>query len=134
MDEDLTVLKPNGGDLVVDFLEKVEIGREKVSDDDTNLLTVTGCAILPLSTMDEGRCFVVETVQTIGRLIDMCIILRHKLPSHLRWYDIIMRGVTVGRSGIRHDGVEYAEEVRLERKIGIIAHTDESKDGVREEI
>jgi hypothetical protein len=97
VDEDLAVLKPNGGDLGVNFL-----------------LTVTGCAIFSLGTMDEGRCFVVETVQTMGRLIHVCIILRHKLPSHFRWDDIIMRritvgrGVTVGRSGIRHNGVEYA--------------------------
>jgi hypothetical protein len=57
--------------------------------------------------MDEGRIFVVETVQTMGRLIDVCIVLRHKLPAHFRWDDMIMRRVTVGRSGIRHDGVEY---------------------------
>jgi len=75
---------------------------------DTNLLTVTGCAIFSLRTMDEGRCFVVETVQTVRRLIDMRIVLRYKLPSHFGWDDIILRGVTVGRSGIRHDGIEYA--------------------------
>jgi len=89
MDEDLAVLKPNGGDLVVNLL-----------------LTETGCAIFSLRPMDEGRCFVVETMQTMRRLIHVCIILRHKLPPHFRWDDII-RGVTVGRSGIRHDGVEY---------------------------
>jgi len=88
MDEDLAVLKPNGGDLVVNVL-----------------LAETGCAIFSLSTMDEGRIFVVETVQTMGRLIDVCIVLRHKLPSHFRWDDTIMRRrITVGRSGIRHDG------------------------------
>ena len=83
--------------------------------------------------MDEGRCFVVETVQTMGRLIHVCIILRHKLPSHFRWDDIIMRGitvgrgVTVGRSGIRHNGVEYATGVRLGSRFGVGAHTDECK-------
>jgi hypothetical protein len=66
--------------------------------------------------MDEGGCFVIETVQTIRRLIHVCIILRHKLPSHFRGDDIIMRRVTVGRSGIRHNGVEYATEVRPARE------------------
>jgi hypothetical protein len=97
MDEDLAVLKPYGGDFVVDFL-----------------LAVTGCTIFSLSTMDEGGCFVIETVQTIGRLIHVCIILRHKLPSHFRGDDIIMRRVTVGRSGIRHNGVEYAKVQKTE--------------------
>jgi hypothetical protein len=67
--------------------------------------------------MDEGRIFVVETVQTMGRLIDVCIVLRHKLPSHFRWDDTIRRRrITVGRSGIRHDGgrVSTSGEVRLE--------------------
>jgi len=78
--------------------------------------------------MDEGGCFVVETVQTIGRLIHVCIILRHKLPSHFRWDDIIMRRVTVGRSGIRHNGVEYATEVREGAdSFGEGAHTEECK-------
>jgi hypothetical protein len=74
--------------------------------------------------MDEGGCFVIETVQTIGRLIHECIILRHKLPSHFRWDDIIMRRVTVGRSGIRHNGVEYATEVRPRRGFWARAHTE----------
>jgi hypothetical protein len=114
-------------------LKKVETTPQKRSSDDTNLLTVTGCAIFSLGTMDEGRCFVVETVQTMGRLIHVCIILRHKLPSHFRWDDIIMRritvgrGVTVGRSGIRHNGVEYATGVRLENRFGAGAHTDECR-------
>jgi hypothetical protein len=77
--------------------------------------------------MDEGGCFVVETVQTIGRLIHVCIILRHKLPSHFRWDDIIMRRVTVGRSGIRHDGVEYATEVRPGRRFEAGTHTEKCK-------
>ena len=112
MDEDLAVLKPYRGNLVVDFLKKGKKARQKCSSEGTNLLAVTGCAIFSLSTMDEGGCFVIETVQTIRRLIHVCIILRHKLPSHFRWDDIIMRRVTVGRSGIRHNGVEYATEVR----------------------
>ena len=77
--------------------------------------------------MDEGGCFVIETVQTIGRLIHVCIILRHKLPSHFRWDDIIMRRVTVGRSGIRHNGVEYATEVRPGRRFGAGTHTEKCK-------
>jgi hypothetical protein len=77
--------------------------------------------------MDEGGCFVIETVQTIGRLIHVCIILRHKLPSHFRWDDIIMRRVTVGRSGIRHNGVEYATEVRPGRRFGAGGHTEKCK-------
>jgi hypothetical protein len=77
--------------------------------------------------MDEGGCFVIETVQTIGRLIHVCIILRHKLPSHFRWDDIIMRRVTVGRSGIRHNGVEYATEVRPGRIFWVRAHTEKCK-------
>jgi hypothetical protein len=99
--------------------------------EDTNLLTETGCAIFSLRPMDEGRCFVVETMQTIGRLIHVCIVLGHKLPPHFRWDDII-RGVTVGRSGIRHDGVEYAVGVRLENKIEVDGHTDECKKTVVE--
>lgn len=71
--------------------------------------------------MNEGRRFVVETVQPLGRLIDMCIVLRHKLPAHFRWDDIITRRVTAGRSGIRHDGVEYIlmGEVRVKRDFGV---------------
>lgn len=66
--------------------------------------------------MNEGGRFVVETVQTLGRLIHMCIVLRHKLPAHFRWDDVITRRVTAGRSGIRHDGVEYKlAEVRVAR-------------------
>jgi hypothetical protein len=77
--------------------------------------------------MDEGGCFVIETVQTIGRLIHVCIILRHKLPSHFRWDDIIMRRVASGRSGIRHNGVEYATEVRPGRRFWVGAHTEKCK-------
>ena len=84
--------------------------KDKNMSGDTNLLTVTGRAIFSLSTMDEGRRFVVETVQTMGRLIHMCIVLRHKLPAHFRWDDMITRGVTAGRSGIRHDeGRDYTK-------------------------
>jgi len=104
--------------------KKDKRARQKRSSEDTNLLAVTGCAIFSLSTMDEGGCFVIETVQTIGRLIHVCIILRHKLPSHFRWDDIIMRRVTVGRSGIRHNGVEYATEVRPGRRFWAGAHTE----------
>jgi hypothetical protein len=43
-----------------------------------------------------------------------------------------MRGVTVGRSGIRHNGVEYATEVRLGSRLGAGAHTDECKKRVAE--
>jgi hypothetical protein len=74
--------------------------------------------------MNEGRSFVVETVETVRRLIHMCIILRNKLPSYFRWDDIIMRRVIVGRSGIRHDGVKYAAEVRRESRVRVNGHTD----------
>ena len=38
-----------------------------------------------------------------------------------------MRRVTVGRSGIRHNGVEYATEVRPRRRIWVGAHTEKCK-------
>jgi hypothetical protein len=49
VDEDLAVFKPNRGYLVVNFL-----------------LTVTGLAVFAFRTMNERRCFVVETVETVG--------------------------------------------------------------------
>jgi len=85
--------------------------------------------------MNEGRVFVVETVETLGRLIHICIVLGHKLPAHFRWDDSITRRVTAGRSGIRHDGVEYilVGEVRVRGVLGSGGHTDECKNGGREE-
>jgi orotate phosphoribosyltransferase-like protein len=87
VDEDLAVFKPNRGYLVMYIL-----------------LTETGCAIFAFSTVNERRCFVVETVESLRRLIHECIILRNKLPTHFGWVDIIMRRIVVGRNGIRHDG------------------------------
>ena len=85
--------------------------------------------------MDEGRRFVVETVQTMGRLIDMCIVLRDKLPAHFRWDDMITRRVTAGRSGIRHDegrvyterGGQTGEGAGDEKVIPMIAKTEVKK-------
>lgn len=114
--------------------------KDKNLNEDTNLLTVTGRAIFSLSAMDEGRRFVVETVQTMGRLIHMCIVLRHKLPAHFRWDDMITRGVTAGRSGIRHDeGRVYTMRGGQTGggTGGREGHTDECKTGgrrMREEI
>jgi hypothetical protein len=105
--------------------------RDKDLNEDTNLLTVTGRAVFSLSTMDEGRRFVVETVQTMGRLIHMCIVLRHKLPPHFRWDDMITRGVTAGRSGIRHDeGRVYTRRGGQTRgNWWQEGHTDDCKNG-----
>ena len=110
--------------------------KDKNTSEDTNLLTVTGCAIFSLSTVDEGRRFVVETVQTMGRLIHICIVLRHKLPAHFRWDDMITRGVTAGRSGIRHDeGRVYTGRGGQTGRgnWGREGHTDECKNGGKEE-
>lgn len=59
------------------------------------LLTVAWLTILTLRAMNEGRGFCVETVQTIGLLVDKSIILRNKLPSDFRRDDR-------GGGGIRH--------------------------------
>jgi hypothetical protein len=108
MDEDLTVLKPNGGNLVVNLLlKRVEAGGQNRSIENINLLTVTGSAIFSLSAMNEGRCFGVETVQLLRRLLHICIVLRHKLPGHFRWDNIVLRKVSPGTRSIRHDGVGY---------------------------
>ena len=77
--------------------------------------------------MNEGRIFVVETVETMGRLIHVCIILRHKLPSHFRWDDIITTRVTVGRSGIRHNGGRVCYGGQTKEDIQGKSHTDECK-------
>ena len=67
MDEDLAVFKPNRGYFVVYLLRKGESDRKKRTlDDETDLLTVTGGAIFAFSTMNERRCFVVETVEAVG--------------------------------------------------------------------
>jgi hypothetical protein len=50
----------------------------------TNLLAVTGHNIFALRPMDKGRCFCVETMQTVGMLVDERVILWHELPSDLR--------------------------------------------------
>jgi len=116
MDEDLAVLKPNGGDLVMNLLlRKVEAGGQRRSVKDINLLTVTGQAgISSLNTMNEGRRYFVETVQPLGRLIHICIVLRDKLPGHVGWGDIITRRAASGRSGIRHEvGYILVREVRV---------------------
>ena len=83
--------------------------------------------------MDEGRCFVVEAMQTVRRLIDMCIVLRHELPPHFGWDDIFRRGIVVGRSGIRHDGIEYWLREGSEREEGILwgkKHTERVQKGL----
>ena len=110
MDEDLTVLKPNGGNLVVNLLlKRVEAGGQNHSIENINPLTVTrpNAIFFSLSTTNEGRCFGVETVQLLRRLIHICIVLRHKLPGHFRWDNIVLRKVSPGTRSIRHDGVGY---------------------------
>lgn len=47
----------------------------------THLLAVTRFAVLPLSSMNKSRGFSVETVQTIGLLIDESVVLRNELPA-----------------------------------------------------
>ena len=67
MDEDLAVFEPNRGYLVVYFLsKKLRLVEKKSLGDETDLLTVTGGAIFAFSTVNERRCFVVETVETVG--------------------------------------------------------------------
>jgi len=67
VNEDLAVFKPNRGDLVVYFLvEKFRLVEKRSLNNETDLLTVTGSAIFAFSTVNERRCFVVETVETMG--------------------------------------------------------------------
>lgn len=65
-------------------------------------LTVTRFAILAFSAVNEGRAFGVETVQTIGLLVDEGVVLGHKLPSNLGRNDF---GVNCGGGRtVRHAG------------------------------
>ena len=61
--------------------------------------------VLALSTMNESRSFSVETVQTIGLLVDESVILRNELPANFRRID---------GGGVGHDEAEFGwQSVRL---------------------
>ena len=59
-------------------------------------MTVARFTILTFSAMNEGGGFGVETMQTIGLLVDKGIILRNELPSNFRRDNVGMNGMRVG--------------------------------------
>jgi hypothetical protein len=61
---------------------------------ETDLLTMTRLPILTLSAVNKGGSFCVETVQTMGLLIDKGIVLWNKLPPNFRGND--RRGIHAG--------------------------------------
>ena len=54
------------------------------------LLTKRGFAILTLGSMDEGRRLGVKTVQTLGLLVHICVVLRHELPPDFRRDNVVV--------------------------------------------
>ena len=59
---------------------------------EAHLLAVAGNAFLPFCAVREGGGFGVETMQTIGMLIDEGIIFSDKLPSNLVRNDVGVNG------------------------------------------
>jgi hypothetical protein len=73
-------------------------------------LTVARLGFLTFGAMHESGAFSVETMQTIGLLIDKGIILRNKLPSNFRRNDVAVNGRRRCRSS--HDDDEKYERCK----------------------
>jgi hypothetical protein len=80
---------------------------------ETHLLTKARFHVLSFSAMNECRVFVVETVKTMGLLVDKGVVLRHELPANFGWNDV---GVGSGGIGGGHDGWR-ATDVRMWREV-----------------
>lgn len=61
------------------------------------MLAKARLALLALVAMDKGRGFCVETVETIGLLVDIGVELGNKLPSDFRGHDVVVDGGREGR-------------------------------------
>lgn len=70
----------------------------------TYLLAKARFSILAFGSMDESGGFCVETVQTVGVLVDKSVVLGHKLPADLGGNDTGASRVRVGLSA--HDTIQ----------------------------
>ena len=90
MNKNLAILETDGSNTIVNFLENVasqipdHVWRTRGPRARVYLLTKRRFAILTLSAVDEGRRFGVKTVQTLGLLIHICVVLRDELPPDFR--------------------------------------------------